>query len=199
MKDDEQFGSVIENSHRLLNESELLLEHGRCASAFALAVLGLEEVGKAILLSWLKGDDTSKLSQSLTFHIRKQSAVAHLLSARLAVEHIIEEIVIPNIPELMNGTFAKDNYVEGLAKKMWESDEGRWSRHTEIGVFDILKQISIYDDGSRYKLEVRSTEVGAGSVIELVENARRAVRLLDHELSMKVAKATFDISVRRNA
>ena len=37
---------IIANSARLLGDAKLLADHGRFASAFALAVLGIEEIGK---------------------------------------------------------------------------------------------------------------------------------------------------------
>jgi hypothetical protein len=39
---------VVSNAERLLADAELLIEHGRFASAFVLAVLALEEVGNRL-------------------------------------------------------------------------------------------------------------------------------------------------------
>jgi AbiV family abortive infection protein len=60
------------NAKRLLRDAVLLSDNKRYASAFALAVLGLEEIGKVILRRW-------NLSNS--GHLNKQLAVSSLLMA----------------------------------------------------------------------------------------------------------------------
>jgi AbiV family abortive infection protein len=40
---------IVANAARLLGDAKLLSDNGRFASAFALAVLGLEELGKVVL------------------------------------------------------------------------------------------------------------------------------------------------------
>jgi AbiV family abortive infection protein len=70
---------IVANAARLLRDAKLLNEHGRHASAFALAALSLEEIGKVILRLWdvqqRKGYD----------HLSKQRAVASLLLAQFVV------------------------------------------------------------------------------------------------------------------
>jgi hypothetical protein len=43
---------IKRNAKRLLRDAKLLSDNERHASAFALAVLGLEEIGKSILRQW---------------------------------------------------------------------------------------------------------------------------------------------------
>jgi AbiV family abortive infection protein len=43
---------IIANAARLLADAKLLVDHARFASAFALAVLGVEEIGKVALEIW---------------------------------------------------------------------------------------------------------------------------------------------------
>ena len=43
---------IRRNAKRLLRDAKLLSDNKRYASAFALAVLGLEEIGKSILRQW---------------------------------------------------------------------------------------------------------------------------------------------------
>jgi len=43
---------IRRNAKRLLRDAKLLSDNKRYASAFALAVLGLEEIGKVILKRW---------------------------------------------------------------------------------------------------------------------------------------------------
>ena len=49
---DDRNARIVDNAKRLLGDAELLDDNGRYASAFALAVLSLEEIGKVILGRW---------------------------------------------------------------------------------------------------------------------------------------------------
>src|ERR1700674_1449807 len=44
--------AILKNAERLFADAQLLLDHNRCATAFVLAVLCLEEIGKIILDTW---------------------------------------------------------------------------------------------------------------------------------------------------
>jgi AbiV family abortive infection protein len=57
---------VVRNAKHLFRDAVLLNDKGRHASAFALAVLGLVEIGKAILRRWGLLDSDGR------FHLRKQ-------------------------------------------------------------------------------------------------------------------------------
>jgi AbiV family abortive infection protein len=92
--------AVIANAARLLQDAKLLVDHTRFASAFALAVLGVEEIGKVILDIWGSAAPLSKPVVRRSAHIRKQSAVSSLLLASFAVrefgtvvDHANEELV----------------------------------------------------------------------------------------------------------
>ena len=65
---------IRRNAKRLLRDAKLLSDNKRYASAFALAVLGLEEIGKSILRQW-------SLSNYSSGHLNKQLAVSSLLVA----------------------------------------------------------------------------------------------------------------------
>ena len=64
---------VISNAKRLVRDAELLKDHERYASAYALAILGLEEIGKVILKRWGEPDKERR------WHLSKQMAVSSLL------------------------------------------------------------------------------------------------------------------------
>ena len=44
--------TVLENARRLLSDAELLFENERYRSATALAILSMEEAGKACVIRW---------------------------------------------------------------------------------------------------------------------------------------------------
>jgi len=69
-----------------LQDATFLVDHTRFASAFALAVLGVEEIGKVILDIWGSAAPLSKPVVRRTAHIRKQAAVSSLLLGSFAVK-----------------------------------------------------------------------------------------------------------------
>jgi AbiV family abortive infection protein len=69
---------VIANAQRLLADGELLFQHGRYGSAVSLAVLSLEECGKAYLLRSNRG--------SLLHHIDKQREAGLYLMTDVAIQ-----------------------------------------------------------------------------------------------------------------
>ena len=82
MSAEKQLTLILANANRLIRDAELLAQHRRYASAFALAVLGLEEVGKALLKYWESDGlwkDAPLPKKELSLHMRKQSAVACMM------------------------------------------------------------------------------------------------------------------------
>jgi AbiV family abortive infection protein len=67
--------AIIANAPRLLKDAKLLLDHGRYASAFALSVLALEEIGMVVLDLWGRPEVQPKPSKRPSAHVRKQTAV----------------------------------------------------------------------------------------------------------------------------
>jgi len=66
---------IIENAARLLSDAQFLADSSRYASAFALAVLGVEEIGKAILKAWSAIEPLPKTKVWRSLHLEKQTAV----------------------------------------------------------------------------------------------------------------------------
>ena len=67
---------IVSNAARLLRDAKLLADNERFASAFALAVLALEEIGKVVLAFWDTSKQTAKSPNRLSSHIKKQTAVS---------------------------------------------------------------------------------------------------------------------------
>jgi len=80
----------LSNAKRLLRDAVLLNDHGRHASAFALAVLGLEEIRKVIPKRWNLPDSERRL------HLSKQMAVSSLLIMDDAVRKVQQEVSGPS-------------------------------------------------------------------------------------------------------
>src|SRR5882762_8780923 len=83
---------VMENAAP--NDARLLVDNRRFASAFALAVLAMEEIGKALIDGWNSDIPLAKPKGFQSLHIQKQSAVAALLVGMLAVRMFPEGSVV---------------------------------------------------------------------------------------------------------
>jgi len=86
--------AIIANAARLLKDAKLPVDHERYASAFALSVLALEEIGKVVLDLWDKPEAPPKLiNKRPSAHVRKQAAVSSLLLAEAVTKELGEVIV----------------------------------------------------------------------------------------------------------
>jgi AbiV len=80
---------IRRNAKRLLRDAVLLTDNKRHASAFALAVLGLEEIGKVILKRWGLSNNSG--------HLNKQLAVSSLLMADALIRSFPKPLSKPSL------------------------------------------------------------------------------------------------------
>lgn len=73
---------IVSNAARLFKNAKLLVDNERYASAFALSVLALEEIGKVVLDLWDASQSVPKSGKRPSSHLRKQAAVSSLLLAQ---------------------------------------------------------------------------------------------------------------------
>ena len=126
--------AIIANAARLLKDAKLLVDHERYASAFALSVLALEEIGKVVLDLWGRPEappKVNKLNKRPSAHVKKQAAVSSLL---------LTESVTKELGEVMTSGVADDVLIERVARFMHESDSGRFHWLVGIGAVDKTKQ-----------------------------------------------------------
>ena len=172
---------VTANAVRLLSDAELLAEHSRCASAFALAVFAMEEVSKLILHQWSSVVALSA-ARGINFHIQKQSAVAHLLAA----PGIIEEINSKNLKSMKESEAAAI-----LAKSIFESVDNRWTQNSISGIVEKTKHISLYGDIGIANTELSSASFHQEDVTKMSNRVKRSLPLLTNTNAMKVARAMY--------
>jgi AbiV family abortive infection protein len=115
---------IIANANRLLWDAKLLTDHARFASAFALAVLGLEEIGKVILDIWGSDQALSKPVIRRTAHVRKQAAIGSLLLALFAVD---------KFGDLDADGPVTDDLIRRVGAAFRSSDEGQFLSHIQGG------------------------------------------------------------------
>ena len=172
----------IENAERLLADAELLFGAERYPSAAALAVLALEEAGKALMLRLDRDDDDHRR------HVHKQRSAAAGVLAADAYEVLVntgaidpgppERVRTPEEAECTNPAIlgrVRELLVEGLGKSMVYADPIRdWLQGASL---NSLKQRGFYvdvdADGSVLGLP---TSIGADDATNLLSFARRAVR-----------------------
>jgi hypothetical protein len=123
---------VLANATRLLNDARILVAHRSFASAFALAVLAVEEIGKALIEHWSEDAPLGK-AKSASLHIQKQMAVSSLLVGRLAVRTFPEGSIVD----------LQGNRLKTATRIFNESGEGRLFAAIRDQQFDWRKQAAI--------------------------------------------------------
>jgi AbiV family abortive infection protein len=164
MTHDEQLRLIVGNAARLFRDADLLLDHGRYASAFALALLGVEEIGKALLKWWEEERPLPKPRRSESDHIQKQTAVASLLTGALLVR--------------MSPKPLDPNTVDAAAviKAFSESEEGLAFAAIRVGDLEKRKQNALYqDDDMLTAVEDDFAKVNVGSLFRIASEAQEAL------------------------
>ncbi|MGY3124998.1 AbiV family abortive infection protein [Bradyrhizobium sp. S3.14.4] len=164
MPDRKQLSLILGNATRLLNDARLLVSHNRYASAFALAVLGVEEIGKVLLKSWEAERPLAKAKERQSLHIRKQTAVASLLLGALTVR------MFPN------GIDWKAIDFDAVTKAFNESDEGHLLALIRDNDLERRKQGALYqDDDVVTAVEDEYAELHVWGILKIANDAQQAL------------------------
>jgi hypothetical protein len=174
---------IRRNAKRLLRDAVLLNDNGRHASAFALAVLGLEEIGKVILRLW-------RLPNYSYGHLHKQLAVSSLL----IVDALIREGQKPRkgmIDPAEIGRPPSDAALKRIIKAAMESEAGRFSRSVDAKAVDGMKQFAFYYDGVLEGAGFHPDHFTYANVEPIFKMCVAALREIEDDQTMQVAKALF--------
>jgi hypothetical protein len=173
---------IIGNAKRLLRDAKLLSDNERYASAFALAVLGMEEIGKALLSFW-------GMSKHSSWHVYKQAAVTSLLIAdgilRGAQASAGGSGIAPSSAEL-----------ERIIGTVFDSETGSFSLSVDIKSLDRVKQFAIYYDGDLERAGFDPDRFTYEDVEPLFKMCSTALTEMDHNLTVLAAKSVFAIKLR---
>jgi AbiV family abortive infection protein len=176
-----QLSLILGNATRLLNDARLLVDHHRYASAFALAVLGVEEIGKALIKDWEVNKPLAKSKEWQSLHVRKQTAVASLLLGALTVR------MFPS------GVDGKTLDVDAVTKTFNESDEGHLFALIRDNNLERRKQGALYQDNDLLtSIEEEYAELHVGGVLKIASDAQQA---LANHAARAVARAFYEISL----
>jgi AbiV family abortive infection protein len=179
--------AIIANAARLLKDAKLLVDHERYASAFALSVLALEEIGKVVLDLWGQPEAPPKpINKRPSAHVKKQAAVSSLLLA---------ESVTKELGEVIISGAVDDELVERVASFMHESDSGRFHWLVGIGAVDKTKQVALYRDD----LGLSAEGFDGADLEKVVSRCRLAVAAVSDQRVMRVGKAIYEVTFKSSA
>ncbi len=173
---------IGQNAARLLSDAQYLRLGHRYASAFALALIAQEEMGKLIHERW-KDMGIAPTRRRRTAHLRKQCAVACL---------ILAGSIIPEIEGLVDANVVGENAVEALARIIANSKEARFHRHTELGIIDRTKQVALYRDDWPSEIGITAEGFDREDVQELFDQCKLVTSLLFSDQAMRVGQAIYD-------
>jgi AbiV family abortive infection protein len=172
---------VLANATRLLNDARLLVEHRRFASAFALAVLAVEEIRKALLDGW---DTERPLAKPKTYqsqHIRKQMAVASLLLGTFIVRTYPGDSLAANL---------EGDRLTSLTKKFNESPAGQFFLYTHDRELEKRKQNALYQDDWLTAVADDFAEEHVNDIFKIADDARDD---LNDDLIRRYGRALYEL------
>jgi hypothetical protein len=174
---------IRRNARRLLRDAKLLSDNERHASAFALAVLGLEEIGKVILRRWDMSDYSSG-------HLHKQLAVSSLL----IVDAVIREAQTPRrgmIDPAEIGQPPSAAALKRIIRTAMESEAGRFSQSVDAKALDKMKQFAFYYDGALEGAGFHPDQFTYADVEPIFKMCVAALREMEDDQTLVVAKVMF--------
>ncbi|MCK1723577.1 AbiV family abortive infection protein [Bradyrhizobium sp. 141] len=180
MADNQQLSLILGNATRLLDDARLLVEHRRYASAFALALLGVEEIGKVLLKSWEAEGPLAKAKERKTAHVLKQAAVANLLVGALLAR------TFPNGVDWATIDF------DAVTKAFNDSVEGELLVLIRHGHLDRRKQEALYQDDVITAVEDGFAELQIGGMLKIASDAQEALASPFNRLA---ARAFYEATV----
>lgn len=173
---------IVSNAVRLLKDAKLLVDNERYASAFALSVLALEEIGKVVLDLWDASQSVPKAGKRPSLHLRKQAAVSSLLLAQYTTKEL---------DDLVSSGPMTSELIERVARAMYESEAGRFARLVDVGAVDKTKLIAFYRDGWLESAGLHAGQFEASDVTQLFEKCRAAIAALGDSKTMHVGRAIW--------
>jgi AbiV family abortive infection protein len=160
--------AIFKNAERLYLDAQLLLDNGRCASAFVLALFCLEEIGKIILDQWRLSNELRERKRSSTFHLDKQTAVASVLFADYAIDKFGSRVYVEGrsneLDELIN-------------RELLNSDVWRFNFLVNIGAYDKAKHVGLYRDDWLDKYGLHADQFKASDVTPVFDRSRAVVKM----------------------
>jgi AbiV family abortive infection protein len=172
--------AILDNARRLVADARLLSDHDRQGSAFALALIALEEIGKITLRRW----ESIKpiIAKRKTQHLRKQCAVGSLL--------IAAQMSAPlNDPDRSQDALRR--LVATAVTAGLTSAESDWMISAEQGLVDKKKQFALYKD-EQIPATLQGQSFQPDDVEKIIGYCRAALDVVDDHLVMNVARGIYE-------
>jgi len=194
---------IIDNARRLAADARLLSENERFASAFALAVLGLEEVGKLLFRRWQSDEEFCKLTKKYSAHRIKQAIVSSIYLAditRTTVNQYLDEngyVLYPKelteeeIKRIAPPLGENESLVERLSSDFHNSYHSRLIDFARFGVIDKTKQWALYVDDENICHNMLPSNFSSTGCVKMIERIENAIDLYNEEFLEPIAKAIF--------
>jgi AbiV family abortive infection protein len=167
-KTTDKFIAIFKNAERLFLDAQLLLDNGRYASAFVLALLCLEEIGKIILNQWRLSGEFCEVKRSSTFHLDKQAAVASVLFADYAIDKYGSRV---------RDEGGSNELYELITRELLDSDAWRFNVLVNMGAYDRAKQVGLYRDDWLDEFGLHADQFKPSDVTAIIDRSRAVVKM----------------------
>jgi AbiV family abortive infection protein len=207
---EEDFGSLaLRNAGRLLADAQLLLENNRSATALAVAILSIEEVGKAVMYRWSSDAEFRHDERQYGFHKVKQAVASTLLIGKDVFQVMVEHFdhLVSRVREIEDGSpefcelvqrFAAElvvisspEFEEKTAEALAKSTSTLISGWADSGVVDKLKQGCLYVDEAAVRHGRSPFSIDHALAEFFVQRAKSVLRVADNPYMMTMARAVY--------
>lgn len=172
--------AILDNARQIVADARLLSDHDRQSTAFALAVIALEEIGKITLRRWESIKPVTAKRKNL--HIRKQSAAGALL--------IAAQMTLP-LNDRDRSKDALRRLVAVAATVVFASLESDWIIAVEQGLVDKKKQLALYRD-EQIPAALQGQKFQSDDVEKIIFYCKAALDAVDDHLVMNVARSIYE-------
>ncbi|WP_374381914.1 AbiV family abortive infection protein [Dongia sp.] len=196
----------LANARRLLDDACYLAHGGRLPTAYFIAVIAAEEVGKVILVELAKEFTDIELDKALRTHGPKQKAFAYLVMGEVFVDALMNNAKAigaegGSLQEVVRAFRVKydgpnrndtdpDPVIENIMKGVTDNQHQRLSALALYGLWQDIKHMMLYSDAEK------KFNVQLGDFRNIETSCRRALKALeDMDRAMLVAasmKSLYD-------
>ena len=186
----------LANARRLLDDACYLAAGGRLPTAYFIAVIAAEEVGKVILVELAKEFTDIDLNKALRTHEPKQKAFAYLVIGEVLIEALTDNAKAigaegGSYKEVVHAFWRKydndkvdadaESILESIAKGVSDSEHQKLSRLAIHGLWQDIKHMMIYSDVEmKFNLglaDFQSIETSCRRALNALNDMERAVAL----------------------
>jgi AbiV family abortive infection protein len=173
---------IIANGARLVQDADLLYRFERWPSVVMLAVLGLEEIGKFMLIRW--SADDARFRRLLTNHRAKQMAIGALFMTEKARQEwrAKEKSLDLNLPDVERLPLLIKAMIGGL------EDSKRFAVSAASKVIEVMKWTNLY-----YDEEFATKGLEPSKTTE--QNAREVMGYCSRTLSLVAVPGNIEIAM----